>query len=178
MWKGRSNSIPAAVHGRRLCLMKLPLKTPSPSRDGKDFLITAAVLSRQFQEQNGRNARPTSSALLVNPTFGRLFTGGGRLDQHPDSLQKPALPSRTQHIKRGYCGVSLSPTSRRWPPLSVISLSPVFVRFPCSELSPKRLDFLACRLSVLWSAMRPSLNSRACVPRSNTPLLNASSRSV
>src|ERR1700751_3021177 len=101
MWKARSHAIPPAAPGRSLYVMNTPPTTPSPSRDGKGFSSTAALLNRPSQEQNGRNARPTSSALLVNPTFGRLFTGGWRLDQHPDSLQKPALPLRTQHIKRG-----------------------------------------------------------------------------
>src|SRR5215469_18697568 len=178
MWKARSNSIPGVVHGPKLCLMKSPPKTPSPCPVGKGFSSTAAFLSRRFQERNGRDARPTSSELLVNPRFGRLFIGGWRLDPHRDSLQKPVLLSRTPHIKRGQCGVSLLVTNRRWPPPSAISLQPVFVRFLSSGLSPKKLDFAACKLSVLWSAMRPSLNSRACVPGSNIPLLNGSSRSV
>jgi len=116
MWKVRSNSIPGAAHGSRLCLMKSSPKTPSPTQDGKGFSITAALLSRLSPEQSGRNTRPTSSALLVNPKFGRLFAGGWRSDRHPDSLQKPALRLRTPHIKKEQCGVSLSPTSRRWPP--------------------------------------------------------------
>jgi len=141
-----------------LCLMKSSPKTPSPTQDGKGFSSTAALLSRLSPEQSGRNTRPTSSALLVNPKFGRLFAGGWRSDRHPDSLQKPALRLRTPHIKKEQCGVSLSPTSRRWPPLSAILLSPVFAKFLCSELSPKRSASPASRLLVLCNAARPSLS--------------------